>query len=199
MCKSVSGMGFFPSKSYKRSIRNNELKIMVSMSDDIDYSHIFRVKKSWDFIKSGEESHRIISGKSNLVFFFDSFYYKLFKKESVFKYFFRGVKHKSVVLMAAMNFISTVDISNTHELNKTFRKISLIHQKYNIEMWMFVVFKKTMIKSLVLCFGEFFDQNIINSWYICIRFCTDNIICRYNTSVSLLLNTINSSLHMVKY
>ena len=40
------------------------------MSDDIDYSHIFRVKKSWDFIKSGEESDRIISGKSNLVFFF---------------------------------------------------------------------------------------------------------------------------------
>ena len=59
MSKSVSGMGSFPSKRYKRSIRNNELKITVSMSDDIDYLHIFCVKKSWDFIKSGEESDQI--------------------------------------------------------------------------------------------------------------------------------------------
>ena len=101
--------------------------------------------------------------------------------------------------MSLMNFVSTIDISDMNALNKKFQKLSLLHQKHNIQIWMFVVFKRTMIESVMACFGTFFDQNVINSWYIVIRFCTDNIISRYNTNHSFLLNRINGSLKMSEF
>jgi hypothetical protein len=51
-------------------------------------------------------------------------------------------------------------------------------------MWMFIVFKNTMIEALLTCFSTSFDQNTIHSWYICLRFCSDNITRYYNTSHS---------------
>ena len=195
----VCSMGSFPSRKTQIIIKNTKLKHMVSMSDEVDISHVFSVKQSWDFINFDEKHNRMISTKTNLVFFFDYFYESLLEKENIFRFFFKTLKFKSLVLMSLMNFVSTIDISDMNALNKKFQKLSLLHQKHNIQIWMFVVFKRTMIESVMACFGTFFDQNVINSWYIVIRFCTDNIISRYNTSHSFLLNRINGSLKMSEF
>ena len=186
-------MGSFPSKRYRVIADYGDRSSIVTLCDRINFLHILYVKESCKFLISDNKKDRVVESATNLIYFFDHFYEKLYEKERIFESFFKGFKHRIMVFKKLLNFICMLDLNNRSALQKKFRALSLSHQERDIQMWMFVVFNSTLIETLITCFSTHFDQNTIHSWYICLRFCSDNIISHYDTNVSYVLNIKNGS------
>ena len=112
-------MGSFPSKRYRVIADYGDRSSIVTLCDIINFLHILYVKESCKFLISDNKKDRVVESATNLIYFFDHFYEKLYEKERIFESFFKGFKHRIMVFKKLLNFICMLDLNNRSALQKS--------------------------------------------------------------------------------